>query len=415
MTLPAWTRSIRFRLTLLYSSVLFVLAAALVAALYLGLSLSLRDEPVSRNEQVRLIVADEFPEAPQRTFIDVREFEHQVNQHTLANLRIFAFGGLGFLFLASLGVGWVIAGRVLSPISRITAVANEIQASNLARRIELAGPDDELGRLAKTFDSMLGRLESAFAAQRQFVADASHELRTPLAIIQANLEVALADVDGSPEARRQAAEAIGRTLERMARLTDDLLALARLEQPERTTEPVDVAALLREGAEEFTVAAATRGVRLERPGTSVLVVPAERDLVKRALANLLDNAVRLAPDDSIVSLSAGRRGDWAWLAVADEGPGIAAAERELVFDRFWRADDARARLNGAGSGLGLAIVRQIAERHLGEAQVYQRAGGGSTFVVWLPVEDEAGPAPTSDPTAVERSGAALVAAFRRRA
>jgi signal transduction histidine kinase len=405
MTIPVWMRSVRFRLTLLYTGVLFALAALLIAALYTGLSLSLRDEPVSRAERIRL---------GQTTFVDARAFEARVNEHTLESLRIFAFGGLGFLFVASLGVGWVIAGRVLSPIARITSVANEIQAGSLARRIELEGPDDELRRLAETFDRMLDRLEAAFIAQRQFVADASHELRTPLAIIQSNLEVALADMDGSPEGRRQAKAAIARTIDRMTKLTDDLLALARLEQSERTVEPVDLAALVREGAEEFEPAAQARGIELERPAASVLVVQGERDLLKRALSNLLDNAVRLAPAGSAVSLEAGRREGWAWFSVADHGPGIPMGERDRVFDRFWRADDARTRANGAGSGLGLAIVRQIAERHRGEARVFERRGGGSTFVVWLPLDPHASVPPGLDPTGAQREGAALVAVARRR-
>ena len=393
---PAWARSVRFRLTLLYSGVLFALAASLVASLYFGLSLSLRDEPVSGAERIRVVVPGEPGEPPRRTFVDVREFEQRVNEHTLANLRRFGLVGLGVLFLASLGVGWVIAGRVLSPISRITAVANEIQASNLTRRIELAGPDDELRRLADTFDSMLGRLESAFVAQRQFVTDVSHELRNPLAIIQSNLEVALADVEATPATRRRAADAIGRTLGRMARLTDDLLALARLEQPELRRRRFDLPALLRESGDEFRPAAASRELAIEEPVSPAPVAWGERDLLKRALANLLDNAVRLAPEGSSVRVSAGEREDWTWLAVGDDGPGIAASDREHIFSRFWRADQ-RPRPEG-GSGLGLAIVRQIAERHGGGARVFSSPRGGSTFVVWIPAAEGAGRVPEFDPT-----------------
>ena len=382
--LPAWARSIRFRLTLLYSSVLFALAALLVASLYLGLSLSVRGEPVSGGDPV------------------VREFERRVNEHTLENLRTFSFGALGALFLASLGVGWVIAGRVLSPIARITAVANEIQASNLARRIELEGADDELKRLADTFDSMLSRLDSAFAAQRRFVADASHELRNPLAIIQSNLEVALADGSSDAASRRRAADAISRTIARMSRLTDDLLELARLEQPERRREPVDVAALLCEAADEFAAPAAARGIAITRAAADGLRVPGERELLKRALANLLDNAVRLAPEGSTVRLAAGSDGAWAWLAVADDGPGIAAGDEERVFSRFWRGDVGRARATG-GSGLGLAIVRQVAERHGGRARVFSGRGQGSTFVMWLPLTDTPGEPPAVQPGAAAPS------------
>ena len=396
--LPQWTRSVRARLTLLYSGLLFALAATLLVSLYLGLSLSLRDEPVSRDARVRVVLPGDPPDRGPRAFVDVREFERRVNEHTLASLRTFALGSLGALFVASLGVGWLVAGRVLSPIARITSVANEIQASNLARRIRLPGPDDELRRLADTFDSMLERLEAAFVTQRQFVADVSHELRNPLAIIQSNLEVALADVEQSPEHRRDAASAISRTIARMARLTDDLLALARLEQPGHVRERIDLAALLREGREEFRPAAAVRGLELAAPLGDGPVVEGERELLRRALANLLDNAVRLAPEGSAVRASTGSLEGWAWLAVSDEGPGLSPEDRERVFGRFWRSDRAR-RFPGGGSGLGLAIVRQIADRHGGAVCVFPRLGGGSTFVVWIPAADRPGRVPDADPTA----------------
>lgn len=393
LPLPIWVRSIRFRLTLVYSSVLFALAALLVASLYFGLKLSIRDEPVSRAARIRVV---EISDAGSRgrTFVDVRQFERQVNANTLDNLRTFAFASLGALFLASLGVGWLIAGRVLSPIARITSVANEIQARNLTRRIQLAGPDDELRRLADTFDSMLDRLESAFVAQRQFLADVSHELRNPLAIIQSNLEVALRDAEASPASRGHAAAAISRTIARMTRLTDDLLALARLEHAERGREPVDLVELLHEGAGEFGAAATARELSVELPTLGALVVSGERDLLKRALANLLDNAVRLAPEGSVIRLAAGRRSGWAWFAVADQGPGVDAADRARIFGRFWRRGGGP---RSGGSGLGLAIVQQIAERHAGEARVFSDGASGSSFVVWLPQNPEPGAVPDIDP------------------
>ena len=197
--------------------------------------------------------------------------------------------------MASLAVGWVIAGRVLAPIAHITSVAREIQARELSRRIELDGPDDELKRLADTFDSMLARLDLAFASQRRFVADASHELRTPLAIIKANLDLALTDAEATDESRATAAAVIKRAIDRMARLTDDLLALARLDAPASGREPVPLAALLEDAREEFAAAAAARAVELETAVVPGRIVQGDRDVLKRAVTNLLDNAVRVAP------------------------------------------------------------------------------------------------------------------------
>jgi signal transduction histidine kinase len=374
--LPEWARSIRFRYTLLYSAVLFGLAAVVVAAIYLVLLMSLRSQPVSAGrgpfcrygECIRLV--------------SLSEFERLVNTRTLARLRNYSFGALGVLFVASLGVGWVVAGRVLRPIGRITSVAREIQATDLSRRIELPGPDDELKQLADTFDAMLARLDAAFAAQRQFVADASHELRNPLAIIRTNVDVALADPRADPDDLRHTIAVVKRASDRMARLVDDLLALARRQEPTVEHELLDLGAAVAEASDDFMVPAAAREIVLG------VVVTGDRDALKRAVANLLENAVRLAPQGSRIRLATGSEGASAWIAVADEGPGIAPEDQPHVFDRFWRADKGRARADG-GTGLGLAIVRQIAESHGGQIRLQSKPGVGSSFVIWLPVAAEA--------------------------
>jgi signal transduction histidine kinase len=393
--LPAWTRSIRFRMTLLYSSVLFLLAALLLGALYLGISLSLRDEPVSRQLQIVEVVEGnaEIPEG--QTFVDSRAFEQRVNTHTLETLRNASFGALGALFVASLAVGWVTAGRALRPVERITGVARDIQAANLSRRIDLSGPDDELKRLADTFDDMLDRLDVAFASQRRFVADASHELRNPLAIIQTNAELTLTDPEATPEITRRAGRT-RRASERMLRLVEDMLALARLEARPVRRERVDLGRLLSELGDEFLAPARSRGVDLVWTAPQELRFVGDRSELKRALANLIDNAVRLAPMGTSVRLAAGRDHAWAWLAVADHGPGIPATEQERIFDRFHRLDKARSRADG-GSGLGLAITREIVEAHQGEVRLFSSPGQGSTFVVWLPLERARAAAPALQP------------------
>jgi signal transduction histidine kinase len=380
--LPEWARSIRFRYTLLYSAVLFGLAAFVVAGLYLVLLMVLRHEPVSAGRGTICRFGDCI------TLISFQEFERLVNSRTLKELRNYSFGALGVLFVASLGVGWVVAGRVLKPIGRITSVAREIQATDLSRRIELPGPEDELKQLADTFDAMLARLDAAFAAQRQFVADASHELRNPLAIIRTNVDVALADPYASPDDLRHTMTVVKRASDRMARLVDDLLALARRQEPTFEHEPVDLGAAVAEASDDFVVPAAARRIVLDRAITPGVVVVGDRDALKRAVANLLENAVRLAPEGSRIRLAVGGEGDGAWIAVADEGPGIAPEDQEHVFDRFWRADKARSRADG-GTGLGLAIVRQIAESHGGRVRLHSKVGVGSSFVVWLPITEAA--------------------------
>jgi signal transduction histidine kinase len=375
--LPEWTRSIRFRYTLLYSAVLFGLAAVVLAAIYLVLLMAVRATPVS-SRGPWCIHGDCI------TVLTLREFERLVNSQILNKLRNYSFGALGALFVASLGVGWVVAGRVLAPIGRITSVARDIQATDMSRRIQLPGPEDELKQLADTFDAMLARLDAAFGAQRQFVAGASHELRNPLAIIRTNADVALADPDASPDELRQTIATVKRAGDRMSLLVDDLLALARRQQPTLEHEPVDLGAAVAEASDDFVVPAETRDIVLDRAIAPGVVVTGDREALKRVVANLLDNAVRLAPAGSRIRLATGSEGNRAWIAVADEGPGISPEDQQHVFDRFWRADKARSRSDG-GTGLGLAIVRQVVQGHGGEVRLHSKVGVGSSFVVWLPI------------------------------
>ena len=257
--LPEWARSIRFRYTLLYSAVLFGLAAIVVAAIYLVLLMNLRrraglGRPRGVLHPLRRLHPAGLPERVRAP----GQLPHP------KELRNYSFGALGVLFVASLGVGWVVAGRVLRPIGRITAVARDIQATDLSRRIELPGPDDELKQLADTFDAMLARLDAAFAAQRQFTADASHELRNPLAIIRTNVDVALADPRADPDDLRQTLVVVKRASDRMARLVDDLLALARRQEPTLEHEQVDLGVAVAEASDDFVVPAAARSIVLDR-------------------------------------------------------------------------------------------------------------------------------------------------------
>ena len=380
--LPEWMRSARFRITVLYSTVLFLIAAVLLGTLYFALLQSLQsDEPLYKRYGFIRIERDGNRVLDGR-IVDAPEFERQVNQHALKTLREFSFGALGVLFVVSLGVGWVISGRVLSPIDRITNVANEIQATDLSRRIDLGGPADELRRLADTFDGMLARLDAAFEAQRRFIADASHELRNPLAVVRTNIDVVLADPHASNDDLRQVVTVVQRATDRMRRLVDDLLALARLEAPSTLTERVDLPVLVTEAAEELRAVAAARDVSIV-VAAGEATATGDREALKRALVNLIDNALGFGPAGSQVVVGSGHSDPWAWVAVADEGPGIPPEHHERVFERFWRADKSRSRALG-GSGLGLAIVRQIAEGHGGAVRVYSTSGAGATFVVWLP-------------------------------
>jgi signal transduction histidine kinase len=372
--------SIRLRLALIYSLVLCLLAALAVGTIYLALAHALESEPPPvAAKQVRPV-----PGGAIVTPVELETAQRVANESALNRLRTYSFAALLILFAASFGVGWLVAGYLLRPIRRITGVAREISATDLSRRIDLVGPEDELHQLADTFDEMLGRLDEAFANQRRFIQEASHELRNPLAVIRTNLEVTLADPNASTDDLRHTAEVVGRSTERMSRLVDDLLLYARNETPALEREPVDAASLVRDAADEFQAPAEARGLHLVWSATSGLVTIGDRDALRQALANLLANATRLAPEGSTITVRAGREGPWIWLAVDDQGPGIDPADHDAVFQRFWRSRSSTEDGAERRSGLGLAIVRQVVEAHGGEVKLVSALGVGSTFALWLP-------------------------------
>ena len=391
--LPPWMGSIRVRLTVLYSTVLFGLAALVVFGIYTGVSRSLDSQPVSQSPEY---LPDVLPGTDVEV-ISLEEFERRVNTRALDKLREYSFTALGLLFIGSLGTGWIVSGRVLRPIGRITGVAREIQATDLSRRIHLRGPNDELRQLADTFDAMLARLDAAFESQRRFIHEASHELRNPLAVIHTNLDVALSDPNATTEDLREVGELVGRTAERMSTLVDDLLYYARQEEPANRAGLIDVAPLVDDAVAEFRAAAESAGLGLDHVATPGLWINADATAVRQALANLLANAVRLAPAGTSVRVAAGFEGGWVWVAVEDQGPGIPPEDQERVWARFWRGDRRRAREEGR-SGLGLTIVRQIVERHHGRVQLVSEVGRGSTFVLWFPAVEP--PAPDTGPVPV---------------
>ncbi len=390
--------SVRFRLAALYSVVVFGLAAVLVAGVYIGLSRALARQDITDSRIQLIAQCQEFggglrcdPDLIARRVefeSEIKAVEKQAYQRALETFRQYAFPALAGLFLVSVGVGWLLADLALRPIGRVTRVARRISATDLSQRIELGGPEDELRELADTFDDMLGRLESGFDNQRQFIQEASHELRNPIAVIRTNVDVALADPTTPPEDLRETLAVVGRASERMGVLVDDLLLYARRGAPAERMADVDAGQLVIETVADFAVSAAARKLRLVHQTEPGLQVTGDPVALRQALANLAANAVRLAPEGSTVTLAAGRRDSWVWLACVDEGPGLSPADQARAFERFWQGDKVRGRSQGR-SGLGLAIVRQIALAHGGAVGLRSTAGGGSTFSVWLPAKGSA--------------------------
>lgn len=287
--------------------------------------------------------------------------------------------GSPILVVVAVVGGYVLAGRALAPIDEITSAARRISAENLSGRIGLPPAQDEVGRLAATFDEMLARLESAFARERQFTHDAAHELRTPLAAMQAILTV-IAERRRSVGDYETALADIAQETARLSALTEDLLGLARAGQPLETREDVDLSVLVPDVVETLRPLAEAKGLSLDCVADAGLRVRGDTDAIIRLLLNLVDNAIKFtAPGGVVVRASAvdGR----VRVAVTDTGEGVAAAHLPHLFERFYRAEEARAT---PGTGLGLAIALEIARAHGGDLTVESTEGVGSTFTLTLP-------------------------------
>jgi signal transduction histidine kinase len=379
--IPPQLRSVRFRIAFLTAATLVTVAGLVVGAFHFTISSTLDDEQrLSDLAQPGLVAGEDGRLIRTNTLVvaDAVDLERAATARTLRTIRDVALGGLGVLFLLSLGVAWLVAGRFLRPLDELATSVRRIEATSLSQRLALAGPEHELKRLADAVDGLLARLESAFALQRRYVAEASHELRNPLAVIRTNLDVALAEQPG--DVLRSHASVALRATDRMAGVLRDLLAVSRLETPGSRAREVDLAEVAAEVSDELDALAALRKLVIVRRLGPGLRVAGEREALKRALANLLDNAVRLAPEGSRIELAGARSNGWVVLSVTDEGPGIDAEDHDHVFDRFWQGDRSR-----TGSGLGLALVRQVAEAHGGRASVRPATGGGSTFEISFPV------------------------------
>lgn len=281
---------------------------------------------------------------------------------------------------------WLLAGAALRPVEQMRRRAAQISAADMGARLPVPGSGDEVAALARTLNELLGRLQGAVDQQRQLVADAGHELRTPLTVLRGELELALRHGQSCSELRT-AVVAASREAERVVRLAEDLLLLARADQDSAMLLPraTDLPDLLRSVADMAQQQAASKPVSIMLRTEPMPPVVVDPDRVHQIVGNLLDNAVRFAPPMSTVDVHAYieyASGGRVWIEVADSGPGFPPAFLPEAFERFRRADDARSRSEG-GAGLGLSIVRSLARAHGGDATATNRPDGGAVVRVWL--------------------------------
>jgi len=308
-------------------------------------------------------------------------------QDTLRQLLTTLLASLPLLVILAGGSGYFLAARALAPIDEIIRTARRISAEDLSARLNLPATDDEVGRLAATFDAMLGRLDKSFQRERRFVADASHELRTPLAAMQTILSV-IRQRHRSLDEYQQALADLNEEAERLRALTEDLLRLARGGTHPAAYEPTDLSTLLRDVTDSLRPLAVTRGLQLNCAVPDGLTLNGDSDSLARLFVNLVDNAIKYTERGGVTLSAEGGADGTVRVSVADSGAGISADHLPHIFERFYRADPARAE---HGAGLGLSIALDIAHAHRGTIDVSSEVGRGTTFVVSLPQDGLASP------------------------
>jgi signal transduction histidine kinase len=401
-------RTIRLRLTALYAAVFLVCGAALLTIGYLLVRRNLEGHHRFHAALQRLglhpVTGTQFGfRAGSKDAMLVGAVEHQLVDQALHTLLLQYVIALVVMTLMSSVIGWLLGGRALAPLRKITATARRVSGENLGERIALQGPADELKELADTFDGMLTRLDGAFAGQRHFVASASHELRTPLAIMRTEVDVALADPDAGVEELRAMGEAVRDMVDRCERLIASLLLLARSEAAVTRDEPVDLAVLAGDCITDLHLRARDAVVTID---TELEPAPTSGDsnLLERLIFNLVDNGIRHNVTGGRLLVRTGARDHRALLEVSNGGERIDPEQAATLADPFRRLDR-----SVDGFGLGLSIVRSVAEAHGGSMRLTAPVTGGLRVLVTLPESRSEprgsgfGTAPTVEPRALTES------------
>ena len=363
------TASIRVRLTAWYTAVLALMLVVYAAVTFLAVRHEFREQ---LEEEAHADSGHAAQPSP----------EERVEQQLREILVVLVLGLPVIVVLAGVG-GYVLARRALAPIDHLAGEARRITAERLHERLSVPNEHDEIGRLAAVINETFARLESSFDQLRRFTADASHELRTPLSVIRGLGELALAETR-TPQEYKNAMGSMLEEVDRLTRLVDTLLRLSRGDAGTVRLSPevFDLGALARDVAAALGILVEERQQRLEVDAADSVRVSADRLVLRDAITNLVDNAIKYGPSGSTILVAVNGDAQHVVLEVTDEGPGISPEHRPRIFDRFYRVDEGRSRGLG-GTGLGLAIAKWAVEANGGTIDLEPTAAG-STFRIVLP-------------------------------
>ena len=386
---PPWLRpTIRIRLTVLYGGMFLIAGVLLLLIIYLLAAQALKEGDevpyvfLSGKVGVNSAACPGLAHTPDADAFNsaLAECMNHQREVALADLLRRSLLALLGLTVVAFAFGYLMAGRVLSPLGHITRTARQVVATDLSRRIQLDGPDDELKELADTFDDMLDRLDRSFESQRRFVANASHELRTPLAINRTLLEVHLADPDASPDLQELGRNLLATNL-RSEQLVEGLLLLARSDNELTEKKAVDLAEAVHQTVEQTRAEAMDKDVEL-RADLAPAVVQGSAVLLERVTLNLVQNAVRYNEPGGWVEVSTATAEGVALLTVTNTGPPVPPESLEAIFEPFRRLVQRTG--SDKGAGLGLSIVRSVVRAHGGTITAESRQGGGLVMRVAIP-------------------------------
>lgn len=365
MKIPGFLRTIRFRLTLWYVSFLMIVVIALLVGLNLRVE-NISSVPISSGSpsQVQTVPQD-------------NNFKNDVRKYSI-------MGAVIALVVGSVGI-YFLSGTILKPIDRVTALAKRSSYSNLKERLNYTGPNDEVKRLADTFDEMLGRLKNAADFQNQFIQDASHELRTPIATALTNIEVLEMKSEASIEDYQELTRVLKLSLDRMNNISNSLQLISEDSDSMARLEKLSISEVITNVVNEVEMEARRQGMVIHwKPPAAEAFVLGDGFRLRQVVFNLVDNALKYNNPEGLVTITVQIENRSVIIQVADTGIGIAAADLPKVFDRFFRVDKSRSRQQG-GSGLGLAIVKKVVEDLRGTVTVESIPGQGSTFCIQLPL------------------------------
>ena len=396
--------TIRLKLTLWYGALFFLAGVLLITVNFFMVRSSLTSVPEEARRVVaqRLNIPEEMLEqggSGQHITINgiplpmvLNEVQKELKDEALRQLVIRSLLALAIMTSITFVLSWLLAERMLRPLHAITSTARRLSESTLHERIGLQGPRDELRELADTFDAMLARLDTAFTAQKEFVANASHELRTPLTIIRTEMDVALSDPDISRQDLEEMGAAVTDAVNRSDKLINGLLVLARADGS-LTMADTDLADLARDQIGLLSQQADEMGLRLQMDLQPARLM-GDRVLLERMIGNLIDNAVGHNDPDGWFSVRTGVENGEAVLQVSNSGHSVDADEIDKLFDRFYRPDKSRSRKTG-GFGLGLSIVKSVVVAHGGSVVIVPLSEGGLDVNVRLPLQTPETPRVTS--------------------